>query len=658
MTSVNTNAAALTALRTLQNTNQQLEAVQGRISTGLKIGEAKDNAAYWSISTTLKSDNKSLSTVKDALGLGAATVDTAYQGLTKAKDVLDEIKSKLTAASQDGVNRDTIQAEIKQLQEQLKSIASTSVFAGENLLSVDSSAAGYSATKTIVASASRDSNGALTIGTIKLDASNAALFDANADTTKSGIIDASVSLKDAKGKDLSFGGAAMTGNKSAGGLTEATVTGSDATKATSTFTGAFTATTLDLDDELTLSFKADNAASATTVKIKVGDVAGAGIAKAGTIGSVDELATVVNNVLKSNGITNVAAVKDGNSFALQRTDGGLNKTVEVTAFSGADKTFDLGALTVTAAAGTQGQAFTAETQTFTFATTASAAGTLTFTLGTGETGGATVAIANADTAIVQAQKVKAFINGNSTLSALVTASDDGAGVLTLTYKTAGDKPSATMVSTATATTINSTAANSTATAVDAQAYVANGAKDTLTIGGGATAVFADADDKILFQFTDSLVGGGTTQTVEITRADLQTAGLSNFTIDGGTSASDMQKALSAAFTRQAATNSIFGNYTVSSNTTTLTLTRNGPGVAGQDLLIVNSLTAVDPSSAIASTFGLTKAAGIKQGTNAVEASAANTISLPVGGIALDADDNISFDIAVGTGSSKNVKIDA
>ncbi|WP_444542175.1 flagellin N-terminal helical domain-containing protein, partial [Aureimonas endophytica] len=123
MTSVNTNAAAITALRTLQNTNAQLDKTQQRISTGYKIGEAKDNAAYWAISTSLKSDNKSLSTVKDALNLGSSTVDTAYQGLNKAKDVLDEIKSKLTAATQDGVDRDTIQNEISQLQAQLKSIA-------------------------------------------------------------------------------------------------------------------------------------------------------------------------------------------------------------------------------------------------------------------------------------------------------------------------------------------------------------------------------------------------------------------------------------------------------------------------------------------------------------------------------------------------------
>jgi flagellin len=116
MTSVNTNASATTALRTLQQTNKALETTQNRISTGLKIGEAKDNAAYWSISTTLKSDNKSLSTVKDALGLGAATVDVDYRSLNETKDVLDEIKSKLVTATQVGVDKTMIRAEITEFQ--------------------------------------------------------------------------------------------------------------------------------------------------------------------------------------------------------------------------------------------------------------------------------------------------------------------------------------------------------------------------------------------------------------------------------------------------------------------------------------------------------------------------------------------------------------
>jgi hypothetical protein len=45
---------------------------------GLPCRKRGDNAAYWSIATTMRSDNKAMSTVKDALGLGAAKVDIAY----------------------------------------------------------------------------------------------------------------------------------------------------------------------------------------------------------------------------------------------------------------------------------------------------------------------------------------------------------------------------------------------------------------------------------------------------------------------------------------------------------------------------------------------------------------------------------------------------
>src|SRR5690348_11324788 len=152
MTSIMTNASAMTALSSLQATNKSLEMTQTRISTGFRVASASDNAAYWSIATTMRSDNKALSTVKDALGLGAAKVDTAYTGMNAAIDVVDEIKAKLVASREPGVDKTKIQAEITQLQDQLSSIASSASFSGENWLSVDSSAANYNATKSIVSS--------------------------------------------------------------------------------------------------------------------------------------------------------------------------------------------------------------------------------------------------------------------------------------------------------------------------------------------------------------------------------------------------------------------------------------------------------------------------------------------------------------------------
>ncbi|MQB08333.1 hypothetical protein DXT96_00370, partial [Agrobacterium sp. ICMP 6402] len=71
MTSILTNVAAMSALQTLRSIGQNMEATQDRVSSGQRVGEASDNAAYWSIATTMRSDNGALSAVQDALGLGA-----------------------------------------------------------------------------------------------------------------------------------------------------------------------------------------------------------------------------------------------------------------------------------------------------------------------------------------------------------------------------------------------------------------------------------------------------------------------------------------------------------------------------------------------------------------------------------------------------------
>ncbi len=185
MASIMTNGSAMTALQSLTATIRSLDTTQARISTGYRVGSAEDNAAYWSIATTMRSDNGALSTVKDALGLGAATIDVAYTGMNSAIEAAKEIKNKLVAARQPGVDRNKIQSEITELQRQLQSIGNTSTFSGENWLSVDSAAVDYNATKTIVASFSR-TGGAISIGTISISVEEVKLYDA---ADQSGIID-------------------------------------------------------------------------------------------------------------------------------------------------------------------------------------------------------------------------------------------------------------------------------------------------------------------------------------------------------------------------------------------------------------------------------------------------------------------------------------
>jgi flagellin len=179
MTSINTNNAAMAALSTLRGINNNLESTQNAVSSGLRISKAADNAAYWSIATTMKSDVGAIGAVSDALGLGAAKVDTAYTAMDSAIDIVGQIKDKLVTAKEGSVDKAKVQEELTQLQEQLSSVAQSASFNGENWVVA---ASGGSAS--VVSSFVRSSSGGVSVTTTAyaFDASSQGnvLFGANA----------------------------------------------------------------------------------------------------------------------------------------------------------------------------------------------------------------------------------------------------------------------------------------------------------------------------------------------------------------------------------------------------------------------------------------------------------------------------------------------
>lgn len=179
MTSIHTSSAALAAVSTLRSTSGDLNQEQRRISSGLRIETASDNAAYWSISTTMRSDRAAISAVADAIGLGAATIDTAYTGLTSVIDVLSEFKAKLVAAKEHGVDKSKIQLELDQLNQQVLSIAESSSFGGQNWLNTDiSDIYDTEANKTsLVSSFVRDGSGNVSVKTMDLHLSEVSLYN-------------------------------------------------------------------------------------------------------------------------------------------------------------------------------------------------------------------------------------------------------------------------------------------------------------------------------------------------------------------------------------------------------------------------------------------------------------------------------------------------
>ncbi|PZO81801.1 MAG: flagellin C [Mesorhizobium amorphae] len=332
MSSIMTNGSAMTALKALTATNKALETTQARISTGFRVAEAADNAAYWSISTTMRSDNKALSTVKDALGLGQATVDVAYTALNSAKAVMDDIKTKLVAAKQPGIDKAKVQSEITQLQQQLQGIASSASFSGSNWLSVNSDAASYSANQQVVSSFSRSADGMLSIGTIGIDISKVALFDTGAGA---GLLEASLD--------------ASAGNTATGGLATATSTagtgGATPTAGTAT-TGTFASMTLDSNDSISFSIAVDGGA-ARSVTITKATVDAALSTTNGTIGSAANFATVLTQAMTDAGVTGVTAAASGSTVAFTSATTGTGSTVALSGATASNGTFDLVSVDIT-----------------------------------------------------------------------------------------------------------------------------------------------------------------------------------------------------------------------------------------------------------------------------------------------------------------------
>lgn len=180
MTSILTNHSAMAALQTLRAIGSSLTDTQQQVSTGLRVGQASDNVAYWSISTTMRSDNKALSAVSDALGLGAANVDVAYAGIENTIDLLGEFRAKLVSAQETSIDKSKIQNELDQLKKQFTSIATSASFNGVNWLdtsSPDDLMTLSSYPTSLVSSFIRSSDGTVRVGTTEVDLADISLFN-------------------------------------------------------------------------------------------------------------------------------------------------------------------------------------------------------------------------------------------------------------------------------------------------------------------------------------------------------------------------------------------------------------------------------------------------------------------------------------------------
>jgi len=157
-----------TALEVLRDTQTKLANAERQMSSGLRVQTVKDNATYWRISALTRTDVGAISSVQDALGLAASTVNTASTGVENAIDVVTQIRSKLVSAYETSVDKTKLNDEITQLKQQLRSIGESATFNGVNWTVLQD---GTDPTKPhqIPGSFIRNTNGSVSIGMLNYE---------------------------------------------------------------------------------------------------------------------------------------------------------------------------------------------------------------------------------------------------------------------------------------------------------------------------------------------------------------------------------------------------------------------------------------------------------------------------------------------------------
>jgi flagellin len=135
--SVHTNKSALVALQNLNKTNDELSVVQNKISTGLAISDAKDNASVWAIAQGQRADIGALSAVKMSLDRAQSISEVSMAAGASVSDLLVQMKEKVVSAqdpSLDIQSRNALDADFKSLMRQIVQVTQNASFDGADIL--------------------------------------------------------------------------------------------------------------------------------------------------------------------------------------------------------------------------------------------------------------------------------------------------------------------------------------------------------------------------------------------------------------------------------------------------------------------------------------------------------------------------------------------
>jgi flagellin len=136
--SINTNIGAFVALQNLNATNTKLDRVQNRVSTGLKVNSAIDDASSFAIAQGVRGNLKAYEAVSQGLANGRGVAAVTLAGATAISDLLGDVQKKITEGQNAGNSTEQQQilnADFLNLVTQVNTFITNATYNGKNLLS-------------------------------------------------------------------------------------------------------------------------------------------------------------------------------------------------------------------------------------------------------------------------------------------------------------------------------------------------------------------------------------------------------------------------------------------------------------------------------------------------------------------------------------------
>ena len=139
--SINTNIGAFVALQNLNQVNTKLDKVQNRVSTGLKVNSAVDDASSFSIAQGVRGNLKAYEAVSQGLANGRGVAAVTLAGATAISDLLGDVQKKITEGQNAGnttEQQSILNADFSNLVAQINTFITNATYNGRNLLSAAS----------------------------------------------------------------------------------------------------------------------------------------------------------------------------------------------------------------------------------------------------------------------------------------------------------------------------------------------------------------------------------------------------------------------------------------------------------------------------------------------------------------------------------------